>query len=378
MKLNKRDKWLIECKSEEMSFEDWYEYYHNPKLLQYRLDTFEPIIPRYRGTTIRDEYKTFNNFYKSLTNFIPKYRKELKPFLRQFYRIHNSTPFYKEGIQYIVCNIIYGKKYHKRIAPMNNLMYLRKGYTVEESENIIKKLGRNNVKFNPSSVEYYLNKGYSQTKAEKLRSKYMGEMNLLSVQHWLNKGYSLEDSKSMSKQYSDDINPSLESYWIKKGYTDKDEIRDLITKLVTRDFETCRKGWKTRKKFYKDYVDKLRINLHKNIPNINQIQYYTFGSEKHIDLSSYNHSLSDEQKFIRLDFYLETKDGFKLNIEFDDKHHRVGEGFQYNSLRDNFLNSIGITVFRISDKIYNNPDNFDNTIKEVVNLYEDFKNRRCK
>ena len=111
-------------------------------------------------------------------------------------------------------------------------------------------------------------------------------------------------------------------------------------------------GWKTRN--IKSYAEKFWHNVLQN----NNIEYV---SEHFLD-----------KKYF-LDFYI-IKNGIKIDLEIDGKQHKYEDRIGHDKIRDEYIKSKNIIVYRIEWNEINS-ENGSNLMKEKINKFLEFYNK---
>ena len=413
--------YLLEKNLSEMTLEEWITFMQDDDILSYKFNNINIPKSLSKFGTLKNNFPTFELFMDCLKcRFYDSYLEKIKNYLKQFYDTYQNTYMSKSFVTDKLYKFIIGKRYHKTIiiqqlifyirkgassleeatelmhknckgnSPMSIERYLKKGYSKEEAKNFISKeasyrnkgIYRNLRKLNLSeedinkkvseirgtnsllSVKHYLNKGYTENEAKVLVKNKVREISATCSEYWEKKGYSKEESFKIRKERLDSINPMLINTWINKGYSEK-EAEELVSKYAKKN--------KYAGPFGGYYAHLLFDYLYKKIlfsfsDNITVLQYGFLNNEFKMIVPKDNPFYSF-RKSIKLDFYFETKDGFKINIEYDsDKKHQNKE---LDKNRDIFIKSYGIVVFRVKESLLGRRTT--NVEKTLENIFEKIK-----
>jgi len=271
-----------------------------------------------------------------------------------------------------------------------------------------------NVSDNPSTIKYWLNKGYKRHEALQKLNKNNRINSIFCEEYWLNKGYTKEQAKykisekqiengKKSRQNNSFIPTQIE-YWLSKGYTDKQAKELLSERQSTFSLKKCiekygekrgLKVWKERQKIWQNTLKSKspeeieRINkakmfknsfskisqdlfwkLYEKIKNdFKDIYFAQLGKRKGKDVSGNNNEymiLFKDRNIVFPDFFI--KDVNKV-IEFDGDywHGEVRGNIEKDKQRDKLIIENGYDVFHVKERDYNNnPEK----IKSMYGVYK--------
>jgi hypothetical protein len=274
------------------------------------------------------------------------------------------------------------EKYKKLIQEnhVNNIeIYLKKGFTEEESRKIISEKQseksskiKNRVKI---TNDYLRKKGYNEDKIKKLRLACNG------IDYWMKKGYSEDESKQKISEFQSKISkgtirsgtgkyPNQIEYWIKKGYS-KEESKKIISRIQIKfSLKICieKYGEEIGKLKWLERQEKwLKSNKKSNFSKVSQKLFWSLyekiNKNDEIYFASLNNGLKDDSgknneyrlklknKIIKPDFFIKNKNKI---IEFDGTyyHRKNTENRKRDLIRDEEIIKNGYFIFHVTEYDY--------------------------
>jgi signal recognition particle subunit SEC65 len=209
------------------------------------------------------------------------------------------------------------------------------------------------------------NFGYSYDEARKYCCEKRRKVSPRLIEYWLDKGYSVKESKLKITNFQKECSPRSIFHWMKNGYTEEEALEKVSNHQAYNSLESIKKRYdcslEEAFEIQEDIVDKIRNTNVLNGRNIDKSLEYSF--------FVYNKEVEYETNKTKKISKLKKPSGYSLDHKFS-----IKEGF-LNSIEPKIIGSLPNLEYITISKNSSKQSKCSITKEELIKDYHEYTNK---